>query len=132
MIGARGVQPTEFERLALFGIPSAAVLGFTLQPVVAIADPIALLITGVLTAMLLVVFVRSFVVGQMSDRDEEVAGLIVVAAFISVLITVGSAWWEHRKADAICAQLQRVMLFEHRVRKDVPEIFRSLGCKIQT
>lgn len=132
MVQGGGVQPDGIQKLALLGIPSAAVLGFTLQPVIAIADPIALLVTGLLVALSVLGLLFAVFAESITAAEGKFWGLVLIAAAISVVITVGSAWWEQRKANAICSNLQQVMLFEHRVRKDVPEIFRSLGCKIQT
>lgn len=127
-----GISPADIQKLTFLGIPSAAVLGFTFQPVIAIADPIALLITGLLVACAVLGLIFALFAESMSIGENRFWGWVVIAAAISMATTVGSAWWEQRKAAAICSKLQHVMLFEHRVRKDVPEIFRSLGCKVQT
>jgi hypothetical protein len=117
--------------LSMFGVAAAAVIGFTVQPMLAIADPIALLITGFLVVLCALGIAAVFADGDF-DRPVDMAfEFIFYAALVSMIVTVGDAWIKRSSINATCAKLQHVMLYEHRRRTDVPDIFRTLGCKIQ-
>ena len=116
--------------LSIFGLAAAAVLGFTLQPLTAIADPIALSITGVLLVTTVFLFTGSLTV-DLSTKQVLMFEIVATAAIISMVITGGDAWLEQRSVKTTCGRLQRIMLYEHRKRGDIPQIFRVLGCRIQ-
>jgi hypothetical protein len=125
---------TEFDRpkaLSIFGLATAAVLGLTLQPMIAIADPVALLVLGFL--LVVVAYgVAGALFATLTPIEQRIATFCAISAVFSMAFTVGDAWIDQRKVKHTCARLQQIMLYEHRKRKDVPEIFRSLGCKIQS
>lgn len=116
--------------LSSLGIAAAAVLGFTLQPLIAIADPVALLITGLLAVVVAAGLIMSWI-RPLTVYEDRFFGTVLVSMLIAMAFTAGDAWSEQRSIKVTCAGLQRIMLYEHRKRTDVPEIFRSLGCKIQ-
>lgn len=128
------VEDSEFvdgpNAMPMFAVAAAAVLGFTLQPLISIADPVALLITGILVVILVAGFAVT-TVRLVTKTEESVYGATAVALLIALAFTVGDAWIEQRSIKTTCGQLQHIMLYEHRQRRDVPEIFRSLSCKIQ-
>lgn len=117
--------------LSKFGIVTVAVVGFTIQPVLAIADPVALLITGFLLIMVALGLAVSSLHGELPKIWDIALEVITVGTAIAMVATAGDAYLDQRSVKATCSRLQNIMLFEHRYRKDVPEIFRSLGCKIQ-
>jgi len=117
--------------LSMFGVVAAAVVGITVQPMLAIANPVALLVSGFLIVVIVAGIVVELFKGYLLPGEELFFQFVQFAALISMVLTVGDAWVRQRSIARTCARLQHVMLYEHRHRTDVPDIFRTLGCKAQ-